>query len=370
VNDSPASNPIVAIARICAVAAVCLSASAAAGQITPFTTQPQPAAQTQQNTPPAAGGATPAGSVAPTVPGAQVESIRPNYELGPSDQIMVHAPDAEELNDKTFRVEDDGTATMPLVGVVKIGGSTVTQVEDDLKNRLKTFIRNPLVRITVVQFRSSPVFFVGQFQRPGIYALQGRHTLIEMMQSVGGLQPTAGRRIKITRKAESGPIPLGAAVTDPVTKSSSVEISLVSLTENINPADDIELQPYDVVSVDRAELVYAAGGLTKTGTFDVGDRDFISALQLLSQAGGLLPGAIPERAVILRPVLDTGRRAMIPLDLAKVLSTEGNDYPLLPNDVLYVPVKKPKSPLVERLETILISTGVSVIIYGLINHSF
>jgi polysaccharide export outer membrane protein len=363
-----------------AVAIIWMSASFAAGQITPFTTQPQQPAQSQQNGPPAGGAAgaapaagavPPAGAVA-AAPGAQtsVESIRPNYELGPSDQILIHAPDAEELNDKTFRVEDDGTATLPLLGVIKIGGLTLTQVEDDLKNRLKTYVRNPLVSITVVQFRSSPVFFVGQFQKPGIYALQGRHTLVEMMQSVGGLQPTAGRRIKVTRKIESGPIPLSSAVTEPGGKTTSVEVSLVSLTENINPADDIELQPYDVVSVDRAEQVYVQGGLAKTGGFDVGDRDYISALQLLSEAGGLAPGAYPERAVILRPVLDTGRRAIIHVDLAKVLSTEGIDYPLLPNDVLYVPVKKPKSVLVDRLETILLSTGISVLIYGLINHSF
>lgn len=357
-------NHFLASRLINAVTVIWVSTFAAAmGQITPFTTQPPQAPSQSQQSAPAAPGAP------PTAPGSQtsVESIRSSYELGPSDQFTVHAPDAEELDGKTFRVEDDGTATMALVGVVKIGGLTVAQVEDDLKNRLKTFVRNPVVSITVVQFRSAPVFFVGQFQRPGIYALQGRHTLIEMMQSVGGLQPSAGRRIKVTRKSESGPIPLASAAVDPATKTSSVEISLVSLTQNINPAEDIELQPYDVISVDRAEQVYLMGAFAgKTGGIEVGDREYISVLQVLSQAGGLAPNAIPERALILRPVLDTARRAEIPINLAKVLSTEGNDYPLLPNDILYVPAKKPKSPLAERLETILISTGISVLIYGLV----
>ena len=189
---------------------------------------------------------------------------------------------------------------------------TVVQIEDDLKERLKTYVRNPQVSITVVQFRSAPVFFVGQFQRPGIYALQGRHTLVEMLQSVGGLQPTAGRRIKVTRKGESGPIPLSAATEDPGGKTSSVEIGLVSLTQNINPAEDIVLQPYDVISVDLAEQVYLMGGFSgKTGPVQVGDRDYISVLQVLSQAGGLAPDALPEQAYILRPVLDTSRRAKI-----------------------------------------------------------
>jgi len=331
-------------------------------QITPFTTQPQAPSQAQsqsQQSEPAA----------PVTPGAQTPvDVRPNYQLGPSDQIMIHSPNTEELNDKAFRIEDDGTATLPLLGVVKMGGSTLQQVEDDLKNRLKTYVRDPVVSITVTQFRSAPVFFVGQFQRPGIYPLSGRHTLVEMMQSVGGLQATAGRRVKVTRKASSGPIPLSSAVADPGAKTSSVEISLVSLTQNINPAEDIELQPYDVVSADRAEEVYLMGAFaSKQGGVPIGDRDYISALQLISGAGGLAADAVPEKAVILRPVLDTARRAKIPIDLSKVFSTEGNDYPLLPNDILYVPKKGAKNPMVDRIESILISTGISVLIFGLIN---
>ena len=275
--------------------------AAAQAQITPFTTQPPPQSQAapqsqsqSQQSAPATQGAVPA------LPGAQtsVDSIRPNYELGPSDQVMIHAPDAEELNDKTFRIEDDGTATLPLVGVVKMGGLTVSQIEDDLKNRLKAYVKNPVVGVTVVQFRSAPIFFVGQFQRPGIYALQGRHTLVEMMQSVGGLQPTAGRRIKITRKSESGPIPLGSAVEDPTTKTSSVEIGLVQLTENINPAEDIVLQPYDVsFGGSRRAAVYHDGrpGAGKQG----GDRGRRSGLHFGSSIacrgqGGLAADAIPE----------------------------------------------------------------------------
>lgn len=330
-------------------------------QITPFTTQPAPA-QSQQSSPAAPG-------AVPAAPAAQTPiDVRPNYELGPSDQIMIHAPNAEELNDKAFRIEDDGTATLPLLGVVKMGGSTVQQVEDDLKNRLKTYVRDPVISITVTQFRSAPVFFVGQFMRPGIYPLSGRHTLVEMLQTVGGLQPTAGRRVKVTRKIESGPIPLSSAVADPGAKTSSVEISLVSLTQNINPAEDIELQPYDVIAVDRAEQVYLMGAFAgKQGGIDVGDRDYISAIQLIAQAGGLAEDALPERAVILRPVMDTARRAMIPINLAKVLSTEGNDYPLLPNDVLFVPAKK-KSKIFEsqwfvRLETVGISILTAVLLY-------
>lgn len=340
--------------------------AAAQAQITPFTTQPAAQSQTSPTQPQQQG--QPTAGIAPATPGSQAttETIRPSYELGPSDQVMIHAPDAEELNDKTFKIEDDGTATLPLVGAVKMGGLTVEQVEDDLKNRLKTYIRNPLVSITVVQFRSAPVFFVGQFLRPGIYALQGRHTLVEMMQSVGGLQPTASRRIKITRKNESGPIPLSSAVEDPGTRTSSVEIGLVSLTQNINPAEDIVLQPYDVVSVDRAESVYLMGAF-KAAPIQLGDRESISILQVLAESGLAEDEAQMNKAYILRPVLDTARRAKIPIDLTKVLSTEANDYPLLANDILVVPKKKDRSAMMNRLETMGLGLVSSLLVISLLN---
>lgn len=306
-------------------------------------------------------------NVQPQAPTAMPsDAIRPNYELGVSDQILIHAPDADEINEKPFRIEEDGTITLPLVGVVKAAGVTVQQLEDDLKERLKTYIKNPVVSITVVQFRSSPVFFIGDFMRPGIYALQGRHTLVEMLMTVGGLQATAARRIKVTRREDAGPIPLAGAVYDPDTKTSSIEISLAALSQNINPAEDIVLQPNDTISAEKVEQIYTQGAVGINKGFDVGDKDYITVLQLLSLAGGLTADAQPEKAVILRPVLNSTRRAEIPLNLKLVLDTENNDYPLLPNDVLYVPRKKATSQTLTRLGLLATSVIPSLIIYTLL----
>jgi polysaccharide biosynthesis/export protein len=193
------------------------------------------------------------------------------------------------------------------------------------------------VIVSVVQFRSEPVFFVGAFKAPGIYPLQGRRTLVEMLTAIGGLQPNASRRIKVTRRAEIGPIPLPAAVQDPAGKGSSVEISMGSLRENVNPAEDIVLQPFDVISVERAEMVYIAGEVGRVGGIELGERDSISVIQALSISGGAGRQANLKRVRILRPLMNSARRAEIPVDLTRVLKGEANDFPLLPNDLLYVP---------------------------------
>jgi polysaccharide biosynthesis/export protein len=320
----------------------------------------------QQSQPQTAQGAPPPDAQTQGTAAMGTEAFRPSYELGVSDQILIHAPDADEINEKPFRIDEDGTITLPLIGVVKAAGVTVQQLEDSVKEKLKTYLRNPVISITVVQFRSSPVFFVGDFMRPGIYALQGRHTLVEMLMSVGGLQANAARRIKVTRRDDAGPLPLESAIRDPETKTSSVEISLAALSQNINPAEDIVLEPNDTISAEKVEQVYVQGAVEKNGGFDIGDKDYLSSLQLISLAGGLTPDAEPEKARILRPILNSTRRAEIPLDLKRVLATEGSDYPLLPNDVLYVPRRKTASQTLSRLGIMGSSIIPSLIIYALL----
>ena len=265
------------------------------------------------------------------------DPIRPNYQLGPNDQILIRVPDVEEINERPFRVDSEGQINLPLIGRLRVAGMTIRELEEALIVRLRQFVRQPQVIINVVQFRSEPVFFVGAFRAPGIYPLQGRRTLVEMLASIGGLQPNASRRIRVTRRSESGPIPLPNAITDPEKKTSTVEISMGSLRENVNPAEDILLQPFDVVSVERAELLYVNGDVGRIGAIEFGERDSISLTQALTLAGGFTRYSKRGKVRILRPVTNTSRRAEIEINAERLFEGKENDFPLMPNDVLYVP---------------------------------
>ena len=264
------------------------------------------------------------------------DSVRPNYVLGANDQVLVRARDVEEINEKPFRIDAEGNINLPLLGRMRAGGMTVQELEAELTRRLREYVREPQVIITVVQFRSEPVFFVGAFKNPGIYPLQGRRTLVEMLTALGGLLPNASRHIKVTRRAEYGAIPLPNALEDPEKKISTVEISMGSLRENVNPAEDILLQPYDVISVERAELVYINGEVGKVGGIELGERDSITVAQALTQSGGFSRDANRSKVRVLRPVENTNRRAEIDINVKRVFEGKDNDFPLLPNDLLYV----------------------------------
>jgi polysaccharide biosynthesis/export protein len=304
----------------------------------------QPPTQQQVGAPQQLGQAAPGqGQPAATQPAGQETGsgrLRPNYILGPGDQILIRAFEMEEIGDRPYLVDGDGVINLPQLGRLTVSGLSVEQVEALLITKMKTFVQKPQATVTIVQFRSEPVFFVGAFKAPGIYPLQGRRTLVEVLSTIGGLLPNASRRIKITRRKEMGPLPLPGAIESADGKVTSAEISMGSLRENVNPAEDIVLQPFDVISVERAEMVYVNGEIGRVGGFELGERESISVVQIISLAGGLSRDAMPSKARILRPVLNSSRRSEVPIDITRILSGKDNDFPLLPNDLLYIPKAK------------------------------
>ena len=292
---------------------------------------------------------------APAAPGQNEASpmvqVRPNYILGPNDQILIRAFQVEEIGERPYRIDMDGNVDLPLLGTVKAGGLNLDQLEAELNKRLAMYVRNPQVSVTVVQYRSEPVFFIGLFRSPGIYPLQGRRTLVDMLSSIGGLQPNASRRLTITRRLEYGTLPLPNAVVDKVSGTSTAEVSMGSLHDNVNPAEDIVLLPYDKISVARAEMVFVGGEVGKTGGLELGERDSLSVVQAISLSGGVTREADLQKAHVLRPIVNTSRRAEIPINLKRVFDGKNNDFPLMQNDLLYVPRKH--SPLATAGKTAL-----------------
>lgn len=292
---------------------------------------------------------------------ALAESLRPNYVLGPGDVIQIRGLGEQDFGERTFRIETNGEIVLPIVESIRVAGLTVDQFQTELNNKLRAYYRNPQAIVTLVQFRSEPVFFIGAFNAPGIYPLQGRRTLVEMMTLVGGLAPNASRHIRLTRRKEMGPIPLPNAVEDPTGKGMTVEIPLNVLTRDINPPEDLLLMPYDLVSAEKAELVYLSGSVARPGGFELGEKESMSALQVLSLAGGFTPDAVPQKALILRPISNSGRRAEIPLNLKEALERPGRDMNLMPGDVLYVP-RNSRRAAWGRFATIVIPIAASVIV--------
>jgi polysaccharide export outer membrane protein len=135
---------------------------------------------------------------------------------------------------------------------------------------------------------------------------------------------------------------------------------MASLRDNVNPEEDILLKPFDVISVERAEMVYISGEVGRVGAFELQEKDSMSVLQALTLAGGVSRDANLQQVRILRPVLNSSRRAEVPLDLKQILAGRQADFPLLPNDLLYVPRKGLSRSAIGRSMVTVLPVAMSV----------
>lgn len=296
-------------------------------------------------------------SAAPVVPPL------PGYVLGPDDQISIRALDVDEISDKPVRIDLRGNINLPLIGRLHAAGLTPEQLESSIADHLiKAFVLHPQVSVLVTEFRSQPVSVLGVVNKPGVHQIQGRKTLFEVLSLAEGLRPEAGNTIKITRRKEWGPIPIPNAKEDASGQYYVAEVSIRSVMEARNPQDNILVQPHDVISVPKADLVYVVGEVSKSGGFPLNEQSSISVLQVLSLAGGLNRTAAPRRARLLRMTPGATERTETPLDLRAILAGKASDVPLRADDILFVPNNTAKTVGIRTVEA-LVSAGTGVLVW-------
>jgi polysaccharide export outer membrane protein len=285
-----------------------------------------------------------------------------SYVLGPNDRITVRCLNAEEFPPAPIRVDSDGQITLPFVGRVRVAGLTVSEAEKQLTNQLSSFIVHPQVALNVVESHSQPVSVFGAVNNPGAYQLEGRKTLTEILSMAGGLRKDAGRTLKVTRRTEWGPIPLSSVARDATGDFTVAEVDIEELVRGNTPSANVEVRPYDVVSIPPADLVYVVGQVRKPGGFTMTGRGDFTVMQAVSMAEGLDKTAAPKKAHILRRSGNSSR-VEIPVNLETVMSGKAPDMALKADDVLFVPNNTAKSAGMKTLDTVIqLTTG--IVVYG------
>jgi polysaccharide biosynthesis/export protein len=259
------------------------------------------------------------------------------YHLGPGDEIKVHQSNAEELDGRAARIDDMGYATLPLVGRIKLGGTTLEQAESLLASRLSHLLVNPQPVVSISEYRSQPVSVLGAVNNPGVLQLQGRKTLMEMLSLGGGLRQDAGGEVVITRRLGYGRVPVSNESVDPSGRFSTARIDAAGLVKGTNPGDNIVILPQDVISVPGSELIYVTGDVHKPGSFPLRDSNGISVLQAISLAEGLGPQASAKNAKIFRVRGGDQEKDEIRVDVSRILAGESRDFKMKPRDILFIP---------------------------------
>jgi polysaccharide biosynthesis/export protein len=296
-------------------------------------------------------------------PVTQAEGAPSSYILGPDDQITLSVSDLEEVSNKPVRIDMRGDINLPTAGRIHVAGLTADQLEAEIENRLKKYINNPEVVVSITDFHSQPISVLGAVTQPGVHQLQGHKTLFEVLSLAGGLRPDAGNSVTITRNLKWGEIPLPNAKNDASGRFSVASVKSKSIADGSKPAENITIKPDDVISVPKADLVYCIGSVHKPGGFVLGQDESLSTLQVLSLAEGLDKTAAPAKAKIMRTVAGSSTRTEIAVNLKQLMAGKAPDLPLRSDDILFIPNSAARSITARTAEAAL-QIGTGIAIYG------
>jgi polysaccharide export outer membrane protein len=168
---------------------------------------------------------------------AQVE-IAPDsdrYMIGPEDVLYIHVWREEALT-RTVPVRMDGKISLPLIDEISAAGLTPLQLKEVLTRRLREFIENPIVSVTVVEANSYKVYVSGQVRNPGVYRLRSETSVVQIIPMAGGFTEWANERKILIIRRENG-------------REKRITVNYKKIMRGGDPGSNIILKPGDTIIV-------------------------------------------------------------------------------------------------------------------------
>jgi len=108
-----------------------------------------------------------------------------DYRLYAGDKVEASVWKEPDLT-RTVVVRPDGKFTIPLVGEVAAAGRTVTEIQTDIAARLKKYIPDPVVTVSVTEIDGNRVYVIGQVNKPGAYTMNPRLSVLQALSVAAG----------------------------------------------------------------------------------------------------------------------------------------------------------------------------------------
>lgn len=114
------------------------------------------------------------------------------YVISPGDVIAIRVYNQEGMSGRP-RVRVDGKISLPFLNDVQAAGLTTAALADHIAKRLKDFVVNPVVTVSLEEARPFEVYVVGEVGKAGRYPIEPNGTVLQAIAAAGGLSPFASR---------------------------------------------------------------------------------------------------------------------------------------------------------------------------------
>ena len=251
------------------------------------------------------------------------------YLIGVNDVLFINingkpeffvSPGGANSKLQGSRVDAAGRVNLPLAGPVQVAGLTPAKAQVVIQKVLRKYLRDPWVVVEIAEYRSQPLYLLGQFRAPGTFYMDRPLNLVQGLALANGFGPDADLR--------------GATLTR---AGKIVPVDIHDLLTGGNARQNIWLRGGDTIYLPdgRNQQIFIFGAVKKPGPVAVPPGGLS-----LSQAIGttdLQDVGHDVRFVRIIRSLSATRGELIVVDFDKMLRGEALPFQLMGGDVVYVP---------------------------------
>jgi len=252
-----------------------------------------------------------------------------DYLVGAGDVLLVSASGRPEFTlpasggtgkAQGSRVDGSGALHLPLLGVVPVAGLTLSQIERKLDGLLKKYLQDPSVVVEILEYKSQPLYLLGQFRVSGTYYLDRPLTLVQGVALGNGFDAAANLRgARLTREGKIVPV------------------DLYDLLLNGDARQNVWLKGGDTLFIpdNKNQQIFIFGAVKKPGAVPM-PHGGLNLAQAIASAELQDIGYDFRHVRIIRS-LSTTRGELIVVDYDRVLRGEALPMALSEGDIVYVP---------------------------------
>ncbi|HDH53319.1 MAG TPA: hypothetical protein ENH24_02415 [Nitrospirae bacterium] len=160
-----------------------------------------------------------------------------DYAIDVGDVLYISVWQEDDLSQEVI-VRPDGKISFPLAGDVPAFCLTFDQLREELSKRLKEYIRDPIVSISLRKMGGKKIIVLGEVGSPGVHAVRGRRTILEAIARAGGF----------TQHAVPSSVIL---IKGGLRRPEGIRLDLSSAIKKTDMTQNVALQSEDIVYVPK-----------------------------------------------------------------------------------------------------------------------
>ena len=205
-----------------------------------------------------------------------------NYLLGPGDQVVIDVWGASQQK-FVETISPDGNITIEGVGLVRLGGLSVSKARSVLQSRLGQRYSDCQFNLSVGDIRTIQVQVAGEVNMPGTYSLSSLSSAFNALYAAGGINDNGTLRdIKVYRSGRM-----------------IASVDVYDYLINGNSSGDVRLQDNDVIVVGAYDcLVNVTGKIKRPMWYEMKSSETVK--QLMAYSGGYTGDAYTDKVRVTR----------------------------------------------------------------------